>query len=307
MISADVSVIVPTYQRANTVVTAVRSVLDQTLPPAQVIVIDDGSTDGTEELLREEFGSGITLVRQENRGVASARNTGLLHASKQFVAFLDSDDLWLPHMLESLLPVIKQDPELVLVFSNWLTGEHDKEGVLSQLGLHVESGSTRLNRPLRHLFQRYGRSILLQSSLVRREACLKVGGFDESYRLAEDTKFFHCLALLGPFAIYSEPLLIKIDRDGSEKLTRPDSIEWQQEHASLILRICDELKTDVAREDVFAYFLMQRLKGYFYGVQCVEYARQRKFGEWLRLLLSSVVSGHFRLPMKSVLALFTHS
>jgi glycosyltransferase involved in cell wall biosynthesis len=279
-------------------------VLNQTLPPAQVIVVDDGSTDGTADVLKKEFGSDIILIRQENRGVAGARNTGLQYASQEFVGFLDSDDRWMPHLLETLIPVLQGDPELLLVYSNWLAGDSDQAGVFSRLGLQFKTGSTRLDRPLRHLLRRDGNGILLQSSLVRRWACIKAGGFDESYRLAEDTKLFQSLALLGPFAIWSEPLLIKIDEEGSEKLTQARSNQWQQEHAGLILRICKELGREVARKDSLAFLYMQRLKGYFYGVQCVESARQRQLAEWMRLLLASIAVGHFRLPLKSILAFF---
>ena len=177
MNQADISIIIPTYQRASTVVTAVKSVLVQTLRPAQVIVVDDGSTDGTYEILKKEFGLDILLIRQENGGVASARNTGLKYANQKYVGFLDSDDLWLPHMLETLVPIIQNDPELVVLYSNWLIGDEDKRGSFFQLGYMPSYGKTRLERPSRHLLHKHGRGILLQSSLIRRDACAEVGGF----------------------------------------------------------------------------------------------------------------------------------
>ena len=198
-----------------------RSVLEQTLRPAQVIVVDDGSTDGTDEILRKEFGKDILLICQANGGVSSARNTGLEYTNQKIVGFLDSDDRWLPHMLETLVPILQNDPELVVLYSNCLIGDEDKKGRFFQLGYMPSYGKTRLERPSRHLLRKNGSGILLQSSLIRRDACAEVGGFDEAYRIAEDTKFFWSLALLGPFAVWSEPLVVKLDGDGSEKLTRP--------------------------------------------------------------------------------------
>ena len=304
MNQADISVIIPTYQRASTVVTAVKSVLEQTLRPAQVIVVDDGSTDGTYEILRKEFGLDILLIRQENGGVASARNTGLKHANQKYVGFLDSDDLWLPHMLETLVPVIQKDPELVVLYSNYYMGFEDKRGRFIKLGYMPSHGKTRLERPARHLLSKNGSGILLQSSIVRRDACVEIGGFDEAYQIAEDTKFFLSLALLGPFAVWNEPLIVKLDEDSSEKLTQPTSERWRLAHARMILSIFAELGSQIFRDDWLAFLRMQRLIGYFRGKLCVEAAKQRDFNTWLRFSLSAVVRGQFRSPVKSLIILF---
>src|SRR4051794_8654152 len=95
-----VAVIIPTFNYARFVGRAVQSVLDQTFPPAEVIVVDDGSTDATAGVL-ESFGSRITVLRQQNRGVAAARNLGVRHSTAPLLAFLDADDLWLPRKLEA--------------------------------------------------------------------------------------------------------------------------------------------------------------------------------------------------------------
>lgn len=95
----DTSVVVPTYNRARLIRKTILSLLNQTLPPAQIIVVDDGSTDNTREVLRE-FAEKVEYVWQPNGGDGSARNTGLRMAKCEYVAFLDSDDLWLPNKLE---------------------------------------------------------------------------------------------------------------------------------------------------------------------------------------------------------------
>lgn len=101
-----VSVIIPTYNRAAVVADAVRSALAQSWPHCEVIVVNDGSTDSTREVLAEL--SGITVIEQSNQGVAAARNAGLLAARGEFIANLDSDDVWYPDFLSTLLTAMRR-------------------------------------------------------------------------------------------------------------------------------------------------------------------------------------------------------
>lgn len=119
----DVSVIIPTYNRAGLVVEAIESVLRQTALPREIIVLDDGSTDGTPDALAS-FGDRIVAVRQENQGVGGARNRALAMATGRYLAFLDSDDTWLEFKLELQVAVLERNPAIGFVFSDFLiTGE----------------------------------------------------------------------------------------------------------------------------------------------------------------------------------------
>src|SRR2546430_1228645 len=111
-----VSVILPVYNREKSVARAVESVLAQTYRPLELIVVDDGSTDGTRGVL-EQFGGRIALLRQPNAGAYSARNLGLRHARGELVAFIDSDDIWLPHRLSAQVPLMRR-PDVGLVFGD---------------------------------------------------------------------------------------------------------------------------------------------------------------------------------------------
>ena len=114
-----VSVIIPTYNGSRFLEEAVASVYAQTATPAQVIVVDDGSTDDTGDLLRDlerRFPS-MHVLRKDNGGTASARNAGFTLATEDYVAFLDVDDLWHPTKLERQLDHLSSDPELVLSFT----------------------------------------------------------------------------------------------------------------------------------------------------------------------------------------------
>lgn len=111
-----VSVILPVYNRAWCVERAIRSVLAQTYRPLELIVVDDGSTDGTREVV-ERFGASLTLLVQERAGAYPARNLGLRHARGELVAFADSDDAWLPDRLAVQVPLMRR-PEVGLVFGD---------------------------------------------------------------------------------------------------------------------------------------------------------------------------------------------
>ena len=107
----DISVVIPLYNKAAEIGRAVRSVLAQTLPPREVIVVDDGSTDGGADVVERMASSVVRLVRQENRGVSAARNRGIAMASGRYVALLDGDDRWLPQYLEQVWRLIARYPD----------------------------------------------------------------------------------------------------------------------------------------------------------------------------------------------------
>src|SRR5581483_7287295 len=105
----DVSIILPTYNRVDTIPRAVESVRRQTFTDWELIVIDDGSTDGTAERINN-LDPRIRILRQENQGCYVARNRGIAEAKGRFIAFLDSDDEWLPHFLEIAMAFFKWSP-----------------------------------------------------------------------------------------------------------------------------------------------------------------------------------------------------
>lgn len=114
-----VSVIVPTYNRRALVEGAIRGILEQTHRDFELILVDDGSTDGSLEFIEETFDDPrIRVFRKENGGSASARNFGVAQARGRYVAYLDSDDRWLPHFLESQLACARTHPEADLVLGN---------------------------------------------------------------------------------------------------------------------------------------------------------------------------------------------
>ena len=118
--STLVSIVIPTYNRAALVQRAIDSALQQTYPDIELIVVDDGSTDGTEAAIRARYGADprVRYFHQENRGVAGARNRALTDARGDFVAFLDSDDVWRPWKLELQLACMRSFPEIGMLWTD---------------------------------------------------------------------------------------------------------------------------------------------------------------------------------------------
>jgi len=192
-----ISVIIPTWNRAREVVRAIDSALAQTAAPLEVIVVDDGSTDETAQVLAQ-YGDRIRAVRQENQGVAAARNAGIAASRGELLAFLDSDDAWLPHKLELQLARIVADPGLGLVHCGV-----DFEG----LGIHLDG----LEGSVATEMLRLDRSVILAHSssvMVPKRIAEEVGGFDPRMRVSEDWDFCYRVAARHRIAFVAEALVL---------------------------------------------------------------------------------------------------
>ena len=227
-----VSVIIPTYNRAAYLEAAVRSVLAQTHRPSEVIIVDDGSTDDTAELCMS-FPEPVRYIRQDNAGVSAARDRGIREAKGEYLAFLDSDDVWHPTKLETQLTVLQRfpAPEWCICACN-VIDEHAQlrpgDGlrqvfpVFHALGLSPEAlFRSRLERcsmqaargshtvfvgdVFELLF--HGNFVLPSAAILHRRVIDRVGFFDEALRAAEDTEFFHRVAARFPAAIIMTPLV----------------------------------------------------------------------------------------------------
>jgi len=137
-----VSIVLPTYNRCDTITRAIESVLNQTFQDWELIVIDDGSTDSTSKM---DFGidSRIRVIRQDNQGVAAARNNGLLASQGRFIAFLDSDDEWLPHFLDLSVGFLKAFPEEQFVTLEFL-GDDTEYRMIKGSFMHTYLSAARM-------------------------------------------------------------------------------------------------------------------------------------------------------------------
>lgn len=201
-----VSVVIPTYNRREMVREAVTSALAQTLDDIEIIVVDDGSTDGTAEALTAEFGDRIRVEVQSNQGESVARNRGIELARAEYVAFLDSDDMWLPEKLAAQIEILENKPEFVLTTTSF--------ALIDRRGRPISTAKSA-GPPNASTFSAELTSIGLESPitsgpstvLVRRSALLEIGGFDASIRYGEDFDAWLRLRLLGDFGISDVPLV----------------------------------------------------------------------------------------------------
>jgi len=190
------SVVIPTWNRAQLVGDAIRSVLAQRESLVEAIVVDDASTDSTIELLETEFGDRIRLLRLEHRrGPGGARNAGARLARGEFVAFLDSDDVWLPGKFDAELEVFARFPEAEVVVSdsqNFFEGAADGESRFAQNGLLEATGrEVRLASECHWLWTNSMNTVHTCSITVRREALARLGEklFAEDLVCCEDWEF----------------------------------------------------------------------------------------------------------------------
>ncbi len=184
-----VSVVVPTYERRDYVRLAVDSVLAQTFADFELIVVDDGSTDGTERALRD-LDPRLRYERQENRGPAAARNAGLALARGEIVAFLDSDNRWLPEHLAVVTELLARFPEAVLATTC--------PGFAARGRAPVSRAELVDVLPRLLLVNRVGWT---SGAAIRSEALRRVGGYDERLPVFEDTDLWIRLATTGPFCL----------------------------------------------------------------------------------------------------------
>jgi len=201
MIPEKVSVIIPTFNHAEFIASAVESCLAQTLSPWEVIVIDDGSEDGTNEVL-SQFGSRIRYIRQERAGVSAARNRGIEESGGEFIAFLDADDIWAPERLERQIEEFKKDSLIGLVHSG-LSSFNSETG--EQLSEITEGLSGWIADDL--LLWKDPSIAAPGSIMTKRSVIMETGGFDPEIKVGEDWDFCYRIARKYKVAFVPLPLL----------------------------------------------------------------------------------------------------
>ena len=213
---ARVSVVIPTYNRSRLLRETLQSVFAQTYREYEVIMVDDGSTDDTRAVV-EGYGDQVRYLYQENAGEARARNHGIQAARGELIAFLDSDDVWEPELLETEVGILDRFPEVVLVSARSITaGKESEEFPRTQ---EVFWGDLFLR-----LFQ--GGFINTSAAVVRKWCLEEVGGFNETYRCYEDYDLWLRIARRYSVA-YVNRCLVRCGRQGdnvSKDRTRPREV-----------------------------------------------------------------------------------
>jgi glycosyltransferase involved in cell wall biosynthesis len=214
-----VSVVIPTYNCAHYLEQAIESVMNQTYHDLEIIVLDDGSTDDTAQAV-QKYGANINYIRQENRGLPSARNSAIKASSGEFIALLDADDWWEPAKLSEQVPILDEDPELCLVYSDLEVVYDDGSVIPSFL-------SSRPIATSGYVFdQLLQSSFILPSTVILRRSCLdKVGMFDESMRSHEDIDLWLRLCQRWNVALVRKPLTHR--RQGTANMSSNEGLRTE--------------------------------------------------------------------------------
>jgi len=215
-----VSVIVPAYRASATIGRALDSLLAQTRPPEEILVVDDGSPDDLTSAVAR-FGNRIRLLRKANGGAASARNFGIDHASGELIAFLDADDCWEPAKLERQLAVLQRHPEVGLLACDFWVEEppSNSRKPANNIPSSLRDGVLRSTGPAAF---RTARHISTPTVLLRRSV-LGAERFDTSLRTAEDVDLWIRLVLKAPIYLMSDPLATVVLLAGSLSRSDPAS------------------------------------------------------------------------------------
>jgi glycosyltransferase involved in cell wall biosynthesis len=175
-----VSIVIPAYNNAKFLPEAIESVLDQTYKDYEIIVVDDGSTDNTKEVLAPYFDK-IKYIQQQNQGAGNARNTGIRHSQGEYIAFLDADDVWLPEKLHIQINYLNNNPRIAMVYSLSYSMSEDGKQI-------KKKGKWGRTLPSENLFDVLFLHNIIPTStvVVRNEVFNTIGLFDESLINSQD-------------------------------------------------------------------------------------------------------------------------
>ena len=240
--SPKVSVIIPTYLACAYIADTLDSVLAQTFTDYEILLVNNGSPDTAElEFVLKPYADKLVYVRQDNRGQAGARNTGLLIARGEFVCFLDNDDQWEPDLLSFQVAVMQSDPSLAVHYcdamifgGSFRTGRSNMEFTPSNGEVNFRSLAAR------------DCTVLNCAAMSRRDAVTRAGMFDESLRYGEDIDLWLRIALQGGRIAYSRRILARYR-------LRPDSVSANEARMTEgYLRVLDSLSASgrLSREDI---------------------------------------------------------
>lgn len=271
----SVSVIIPAFNCELSIRKCVDSVLGQTVEPFQVIVVNDGSTDGTAKALRE-YEDRIIYIEQANRGQGAARNAGLEIAKGEFIAFLDADDYWLPDFLKETTAFLIAHPEAVAVNTGLITrlqdgAERIQPALLTRPDAPVESFIVDdfFSFWAEHDHVRTG------SALIRKSVIDLAGGQRADLRISQDLEYWGYIATFGKWGYIPEPLWVGNSRCAARaqgwlkkyqkrRKLCPDVEQWE---SRIVTRLspADYAKFEIIRGRVAMGYAQNKILGGFHG------------------------------------------
>jgi glycosyltransferase involved in cell wall biosynthesis len=269
--STEVSVIIPTHNRQRLLAIAIDSVLGQSFDDFELLVIDDGSNDGTEELVAS-YGNRVRYIFQENLGAAAARNTGVRAASNELLAFLDSDDRFAPEKLAAQVEAMTAHPEYLVSHTDEIWYRQGK--ILNQKNHHARQGGNIFARSLKLCV------VGMSTVMIRRQFFDDIGYFDESMPCCEDYDLWLRASIRHPFLLVSAPYTIK-DGGRDDQLSRIHRVGMDRYRIASILKVLMSGELNSEQEKLARQELIR--KATIYGRGCLKHGRKEEGEHYLEL------------------------
>lgn len=207
------TVVIPCYNAKRWISATLKSVLAQTWPDLEIIVVDDGSSDGSADLVRSQFPS-VTLIKQVNRGVAAARNKGIANATGDWIAFIDADDIWLPGKLEAQWRLLSTQLNARMAYTAWYvwqcTEPEPTNGFIEKLELEKSGEPSRWSGPSGWIYPELLEDCCVWTSTViaHRSLLDEIGVFDEKLPIGEDYDLWLRASRVTPILHVPAPLAL---------------------------------------------------------------------------------------------------
>ncbi|HBE81528.1 MAG TPA: glycosyltransferase family A protein [Pyrinomonadaceae bacterium] len=262
----SLSVIIPAYNYGRFIAEAIESVLVQTMRPVEIVVVDDGSTDDTAEMVAR-FGDAVKYIRQENAGVCIARNRGVAESNGELIAFLDADDIWEPTKLEKQVAKFAEDARIGLVHCGMREFESEAGKMIA---LHLDGLEGDVADELL-LWEQPAVNVSGSATMVSRNAFENVGGFDPRIKCGEDWDLCYRIAREFKVGFVREPLVNYRNHGGAAHL----NVREMERGMSLFYKKAFAEGGEVLR-------LRRRAMGNFRRVLAGSYFRAGMYGDFLR-------------------------
>jgi glycosyltransferase involved in cell wall biosynthesis len=253
--SFSISVVIPTFNRLIYLERAIKSVLNQTISVNEIIIVDDGSDDGTSEFIHFNYPN-LKYIFQSNSGVSAARNTGIKAASSNWIAFLDSDDAWVTNKIQKQITELELNPEMNFCHSNEIWIRNGSE--IKQKNTHKKFGGLIFDKCLDKC------RISPSTVICRKSLLINLKGFDEDFLICEDYDLWLRVTSQNPVLYIDKPLIIKYAGHKDQLSKNSEGIEGY--HIKSLEKL---IKQDFTLEQRSAIrnMLMKKLKIYANGAK----------------------------------------
>ena len=250
----NISVVIPTYNRIELLKRSIDSVINQTIKPSEIIIVDDGSNDGTEAMVKKKYDS-VKLIKQKNKGVSAARNSGIKASSGEWICFLDSDDEWKNDKLEKQITAVANNSDYKFFHSNEIWIKNGKR--INQKKKHKKYGGDIFKKCL-DMCRISPSSVLIDKNIFE-----EIGFFNENLVVCEDYELW--LRICDKYEVFfiDEPLIFKYGGHQGQLSYSIDSIEYHRIKALEYL-----LSTGLSKEnrDYTIQMLISKISIYLNGL-----------------------------------------